>query len=127
MLFPLSSRWPTCPRHCSAWRTRCSGWAIWRARSPIVRRPVLASAAAVAGRNDGEYGDRLTAGQISCMTIMADSSCFDLERTTQCVQSPQRFIELSGCPFLYAEGRTYSGQVPFGNGDGGGAETLLAE
>ena len=55
------------------------------------------------------------------------SSCFDLERVTQWVQSLQGFIERYGCPFLYAECRTYYGRVLFENGDWGAAETLLVE
>jgi DNA-binding CsgD family transcriptional regulator len=75
----------------------------------------------------GEYGDPLTAAQMSCMTMVVCGSCFDLERATQWVQSLQGFIERYGCPFLYAECRTYYGRVLFENGDWGAAETLLAE
>src|SRR5882724_10757757 len=232
MLSPLFSRWPRCPRRCSAWRTRCSGWATWRARSPAARRPMRASAGAatrcsppaprsrwwattrgisairprpadgcrarpgssrtrsrncagnswgpprtlprtpskarrwrgrrpnghsdlelmamhavgqalvqqgrteegmtlldeaMAGVIGGEYGDPLTAAQMSCMTMVVCGSCFDLERATQWVQSLQGFIERYGCPFLYAECRTYYGRVLFENGDWGAAETLLVD
>ena len=82
---------------------------------------------AMAGVIGGEYGDPLTAAQMSCMTMVVCGSCFDLERATQWVQSLQRFIERYGCPFLYAECRTYYGRVLFENGDWAGAETLLAE
>ena len=75
----------------------------------------------------GEYGDPLTAAQMSCMTMVVCGSCFDLERATQWVQSLQGFIERYGCPFLYAECRTYYGRVLFENGDWAAAETLLAE
>ena len=37
------------------------------------------------------------------------------------------FIERYGCPFLYAECRTYYGRVLFENGDWDAAETLLVE
>jgi DNA-binding CsgD family transcriptional regulator len=43
------------------------------------------------------------------------------------VQSLQGFIDRYGCPFLYAECRTYYGRVLFENGDWEGAEALLAE
>jgi DNA-binding CsgD family transcriptional regulator len=82
---------------------------------------------AMAGVIGGEYGDPLTAAQMSCMTMVVCGSCFDLERATQWVQSLQGFIERYGCPFLYAECRTYYGRVLFENGDWAGAETLLAE
>jgi len=82
---------------------------------------------AMAGVIGGEYGDPLTAAQMSCMTMVVCGSCFDLERATQWVQSLQRFIERYGCPFLYAECRTYYGRVLFENGDWAAAETLLAE
>ena len=82
---------------------------------------------AMAGVIGGEYGDPLTAAQMSCMTMVVCGSCFDLERATQWVQSLQSFIERYGCPFLYAECRTYYGRVLFENGDWGAAETLLAE
>src|SRR6476646_10874422 len=62
---------------------------------------------AMAGVIGGEYGDPLTAAQMSCMTMVVCGSCFDLERATQWVQSLQSFIERYGCPFLYAECRTY--------------------
>ena len=54
-------------------------------------------------------------------------SCFDLERATQWVQSLERFIDRYGCPFLYAECRTYYGRVLFENGDWPAAEALLTE
>ena len=82
---------------------------------------------AMAGVIGGEYGDPLTAAQMSCMTMVVCGSCFDLERATQWVQSLQGFIERYGCPFLYAECRTYYGRVLFENGDWASAETLLAE
>jgi DNA-binding CsgD family transcriptional regulator len=81
----------------------------------------------MAGVIGGEYGDPLTAAQMSCMTMVVCGSCFDLERATQWVQSLQGFIERYGCPFLYAECRAYYGRVLFENGDWGAAETLLAE
>ena len=81
----------------------------------------------MAGVIGGEYGDPLTAAQMSCMTMVVCGSCFDLERATQWVQSLQGFIERYGCPFLYAECRTYYGRVLFENGDWGAAETLLVE
>jgi tetratricopeptide (TPR) repeat protein len=55
---------------------------------------------AMAGVIGGEYGDPLTAAQMSCMTMVVCGSCFDLERATQWVQSLQGFIERYGCPFL---------------------------
>ncbi|HEX3310008.1 MAG TPA: LuxR C-terminal-related transcriptional regulator [Streptosporangiaceae bacterium] len=82
---------------------------------------------AMAGVIGGEYGDPLTAAQMSCMTMVVCGSCFDLERATQWVQSLQGFIERYGCPFLYAECRTYYGRVLFENGDWGAAEALLVE
>jgi len=82
---------------------------------------------AMAGVIGGEYGDPLTAAQMSCMTMVVCGSCFDLERATQWVQSLQSFIERYGCPFLYAECRTYYGRVLFENGDWGAAETLLVD
>ena len=82
---------------------------------------------AMAGVIGGEYGDPLTAAQMSCMTMVVCGSCFDLERATQWVQSLQGFIERYGCPFLYAECRTYYGRVLFENGDWGAAETLLID
>jgi DNA-binding CsgD family transcriptional regulator len=82
---------------------------------------------AMAGVIGGEYGDPLTAAQMSCMTMVVCGSCFDLKRATQWVQSLQGFIERYGCPFLYAECRTYYGRVLFENGDWGAAETLLVE
>ena len=81
----------------------------------------------MAGVIGGEYGDPLTAAQMSCMTMVVCGSCFDLERATQWVQSLQGFIERYGCPFLYAECRTYYGRVLFENGDWAAAETLLVE
>jgi tetratricopeptide (TPR) repeat protein len=71
---------------------------------------------AMAGVIGGEYGDPLTAAQMSCMTMVVCGSCFDLERATQWVQALQGFIERYGCPFLYAECRTYYGRVLFENG-----------
>jgi DNA-binding CsgD family transcriptional regulator len=81
---------------------------------------------AMAGVIGGE-GDPLTVAQMSCMTMVVCGSCFDLERATQWVQSLERFIERYGCPFLYAECRTYYGRVLFENGDWRAAEALLTE
>jgi hypothetical protein len=64
---------------------------------------------------------------MSCMTMVVCGSCFDLERATQWVQSLERFIDRYGCPFLYAECRTYYGRVLFENGHWGAAEALLTE
>ena len=75
----------------------------------------------------GEGGDPLTVAQMSCMTMVVCGSCFDLERATQWVQSLQGFIDRYGCPFLYAECRTYYGRVLFENGDWGAAEAFLAD
>jgi hypothetical protein len=72
---------------------------------------------AMAGVIGGEGGDPLTVAQMSCMTMVVCCSCFDLERATQWVQSLERFIDRYGCPFLYAECRTYYGRVLFENGD----------
>ncbi len=82
---------------------------------------------AMAGVIGGEYGDPLTAAQMSCMTMVVCGSCFDLERATQWVQSLQGFMDRYGCPFLYAECRTYYGRVLFENGDWRAAETLLVD
>jgi len=82
---------------------------------------------AMAGVIGGEGGDPLTVAQMSCMTMVVCGSCFDLERATPWVQSLQGFIDRYGCPFLYAECRTYYGRVVFENGDWSGAEALLAE
>ena len=82
---------------------------------------------AMAGVIGGEGGDPLTVAQMSCMTMVVCGSCFDLERATQWVQSLERFIDRYGCPFLYAECRTYYGRVLFENGDWDAAETLLAD
>jgi DNA-binding CsgD family transcriptional regulator len=81
---------------------------------------------AMAGVISGE-GDPLTVAQMSCMTMVVCGSCLDLERATQWVQSLERFIERYGCPFLYAECRTYYGRVLFENGDWKTAEALLAD
>jgi DNA-binding CsgD family transcriptional regulator len=75
----------------------------------------------------GEGGDPLTVAQMSCMTMVVCGSCFDLERATQWVQSLQGFIDRYGCPFLYAECRTYYGRVLFENGDWGAAEAFLSD
>src|SRR5215467_287259 len=80
---------------------------------------------AMAGVIGGEGGDPLTVAQMSCMTMVVCGSCFDLERATQWVQSLERFIDRYGCPFLYAECRTYYGRVLFENGDWSAAEALL--
>jgi len=82
---------------------------------------------AMAGVIGGESGDPLTVAQMSCMTMVVCGSCFDLERATQWVQSLQGFIDRYGCPFLYAECRTYYGRVLFENGDWTAAEALLAD
>ena len=83
---------------------------------------------AMAGVIGGEGGgDPLMVAQMSCMTMVVCGSCFDVERATQWVQSLQRFIDRYGCPFLFAECRTYYGRVLFENGDWGAAEELLAE
>jgi DNA-binding CsgD family transcriptional regulator len=82
---------------------------------------------AMAGVIGGEGGDPLTVAQMSCMTMVVCGSCLDLERATQWVQSLEHFIERYGCPFLYAECRTYYGRVLFENGDWGAAEALLIE
>jgi DNA-binding CsgD family transcriptional regulator len=82
---------------------------------------------AMAGAIGGEGGDPLTVAQMSCMTMVVCGSCFDLERATQWVQSLEGFIDRYGCPFLYAECRTYYGRVLFENGDWAAAEALLIE
>jgi DNA-binding CsgD family transcriptional regulator len=82
---------------------------------------------AMAGVIGGEGHDPLTVAQVSCMTMVVCGSCFDLERATQWVQSLERFIEQYGCPFLYAECRTYYGRVLFENGDWGAAEVFLTD
>jgi DNA-binding CsgD family transcriptional regulator len=82
---------------------------------------------AMAGVIGGEGGDPLTVAQMSCMTMVVCGSCFDLERATQWVQSLEGFIDRYGCPFLYAECRTYYGRVLFENGDWRAAEALLTE
>ncbi|HET7016673.1 MAG TPA: LuxR C-terminal-related transcriptional regulator [Streptosporangiaceae bacterium] len=82
---------------------------------------------AMAGVIGGEGGDPLAVAQMSCMTMVVCGSCFDFERATQWVQALERFIKQYGCPFLYAECRTYYGRVLFENGDWSAAEVLLAE
>jgi DNA-binding CsgD family transcriptional regulator len=82
---------------------------------------------AMAGVIGGEGGDPLMVAQMSCMTMVVCGSCFDVERATQWVQSLERFIDRYGCPFLFAECRTYYGRVLFENGDWGAAEELLGE
>ena len=82
---------------------------------------------AMAGVIGGEGGDPMTVAQMSCMTMVVCGSCFDLERATQWVQSLQGFIDRYGCPFLYAECRTYYGRVLFENGDWGAAEAPLID
>src|SRR5215472_4325376 len=81
---------------------------------------------AMAGVIGGE-GDPLTVAQMSCMTMVVCGSCFDLERATQWVQSLERFIDRYGCPFLYAECRTYYGRVLFETGDWAAAEAFLTD
>jgi DNA-binding CsgD family transcriptional regulator len=82
---------------------------------------------AMAGVISGEGGDPLTVAQMSCMTMVVCGSCLDIERATQWVQSLERFIERYGCPFLYAECRSYYGRVLFENGDWNAAEALLTD
>lgn len=82
---------------------------------------------AMAGVIGGEGGDPMTIAQMSCMTMVVCGSCFDLERATQWVQSLEGFIDRYGCPFLYADCRTYYGRVLFENGDWSAAEALLIE
>jgi DNA-binding CsgD family transcriptional regulator len=82
---------------------------------------------AMAGVIGGEGRDPMTVAQMSCMTMVVCGSCFDLERATQWVQSLQSFIDRYGCPFLYAECRTYYGRVLFENGDWAAAEAFLTE
>jgi DNA-binding CsgD family transcriptional regulator len=82
---------------------------------------------AMAAVISGEGGDPLTVAQMSCMTMVVCGSCFDLERATQWLQSLERFIDRYGCPFLYAECRTYYGRVLFENGDWATAEDFLTE
>jgi hypothetical protein len=82
---------------------------------------------AMAGVIGGEGGDPLTVAQMSCMTMVVCGSCFDIVRATQWVQSLERFIDRYGCPFLYAECRTYYGRVLFENGDWSAAEELLTD
>jgi DNA-binding CsgD family transcriptional regulator len=82
---------------------------------------------AMAGVIGGEGGDPLTVAQMSCMTMVVCGSCFDLERATQWVQSLQGFIDRYGCPFLYAECRTYYGRVLFENGDWSAAEAFVTD
>ncbi len=82
---------------------------------------------AMAGVVGGEGSDPMTVAQMSCMTMVVCGSCFDLERATQWVQSLQRFMDRYGCPFLYAECRTYYGRVLFENGDWDAAEALLTD
>jgi hypothetical protein len=77
--------------------------------------------AAVVG---GEAGDQLTVAQMSCMTMVVCGCCFNLERATQWVQSLQGLIDRYGCPFLFAECRTYYGRVLFENGDWGAAAVI---
>jgi hypothetical protein len=80
---------------------------------------------AMAGAIGGE-GRSKTVAQTNCMTMVVGSS-FDLERATQWIQALDRFIDRYGCPFLYAECRTYYGRVLFENGDWNAAEVLLAD
>jgi DNA-binding CsgD family transcriptional regulator len=72
-------------------------------------------------------GEPLTVAQASCMTMVACGSCFDMERAAQWVQALERFIDRYGCPFLYAECRTYYGRVLFENGDWDAAVEFLTE
>jgi DNA-binding CsgD family transcriptional regulator len=82
---------------------------------------------AMAGVIGGEGRDPITVAQMSCMTMVVCGSCFDLERATQWVQSLQGFIDRYGCPFLYAECRTYYGRVLFESGDWAAAEAFLTD
>ena len=82
---------------------------------------------AMAGVIGGEGGDPLAVAQMSGMTMVVCGSCLDLERATQWVQALERFIDRYGCPFLYAECRTYYGRVLFENGDWSAAEALLLD
>jgi DNA-binding CsgD family transcriptional regulator len=82
---------------------------------------------AMAGVIGGEGGDPLTVAQMSCMTMVVCGSCFDLERATQWVRSLQGFIDRYGCPFLYAECRTYYGRILFENGDWAAAQAYLTD
>jgi tetratricopeptide (TPR) repeat protein len=75
----------------------------------------------------GEGGDPLTVAHASCMTMLVCSSHFDIERATQWLQAMDRFIDRYGCPFLYAECRTYYGRVLFENGDWDEAERFLTQ
>jgi DNA-binding CsgD family transcriptional regulator len=72
-------------------------------------------------------GVPLTVAQASCMTMVVCGSCFDVERAAQWVQALERFIDRYGCPFLYAECRTYYGRVLFENGDWDAAVEFLNE
>jgi len=82
---------------------------------------------AMAGVIGGEGSNPMTVAQVSCMTMVVCGSCFDLQRATQWVQSLESFIDRYGCPFLYAECRTYYGRVLFESGDWAAAEALLTE
>src|SRR6478672_10623478 len=82
---------------------------------------------AMAGVIGGEGRDPMTVAQVSCMTMVVCGSCFDLQRATQWVQSLESFIDRYGCPFLYAECRTYYGRVLFENGDWAAAEAFLTD
>jgi DNA-binding CsgD family transcriptional regulator len=82
---------------------------------------------AMAGAIGGEGSDPMTVAQMSCMTMVVCGSCLDIERATQWVQSLQGFIDRYGCPFLYAECRTYYGRVLFENGDWSTAEAYLTD
>src|SRR5215469_410676 len=82
---------------------------------------------AMAGVIGGEGGDPMTVAQISCMTMVVCGSCFDLERAAQWLQSLEGFIDRYGCPFLYAECRSYYGRVLFETGDWTAAEEFLTE
>jgi DNA-binding CsgD family transcriptional regulator/predicted negative regulator of RcsB-dependent stress response len=82
---------------------------------------------AMAGAIAGEGNDPLIVAQTSCMTMVVCGSCLDLERATQWVHALDRFIDRYGCPFLYAECRTYYGRVLFANGDWSAAEEFLTD
>jgi len=73
----------------------------------------------------GSQGEPLTAAHAGCMTLVACSSHFDIERATEWLRAMDNFIERYGCPFLYAECRTHYGRILFENGDWSAAEESL--
>ena len=65
---------------------------------------------------------------VELMTIRSCAAAVSISKpATQWVRSLERFIDRYGCPFLYAECRTYYGRVLFENGDWPAAEALLTE